>query len=124
LIIVLRNGRIWEKIFLSLILASYAIIFFYFNFRLQADKIFHQPVNKSFTAATHSEMDKSKLIIGVVINGQAKAYPIQLIGYHHQVMDTIGKTPVMITYCTVCRSARVFSPIVNRKLESFRLCLY
>ncbi|HEY8734234.1 MAG TPA: DUF3179 domain-containing (seleno)protein, partial [Puia sp.] len=121
LIIVFKNGRTWEKILLPIILVLYAVVFFYFNFRLQADDIFHQPVNKSFTVATNSEMDKSKLIIGVVIDGQAKAYPIQLIGYHHQVMDTIGKTPVMITYCTVCRSARAFSPIVNGKLESFRL---
>ena len=97
LIIVFRNGRIWEKILLPLILVSYAILFFYFNFRLHADSIFHQPVTKSFTGAAKSEMDKSKLIIGVMIDGQAKAYPIQLIGYHHQVMDTIGKTPVMIT---------------------------
>jgi len=121
LVLVFKNGRTWEKIFLPLILASYAVVFFYFNFRFQADDIFHQPVNKSFTVAANSEMDKSKLIIGVVIDGQAKAYPIQLIGYHHQVMDTIGKTPVMITYCTVCRSARVFSPIVKGKPESFRL---
>ena len=121
LISVFKNGRTWEKIFLSSILASYAVVFFYFNFRLPADKIFYQPVNKSFTVATNSDMDKSKLVIGVVIDGQAKAYPIQLIGYHHQVIDTIGKTPVMITYCTVCRSARVFSPIVNGKQESFRL---
>jgi len=121
LIIVFRNGRTWEKILLPLVLVSYTILFFYFNFRLQADSIFHQPVTKSFSGAAKSEMDKSKLIIGVMIDGQAKAYPIQLIGYHHQVMDTIGKTPVMITYCTVCRSARVFSPMVNGKLESFRL---
>jgi hypothetical protein len=121
LISVFKNGRTWEKILVPLILVLYAVVFFYFNFRLQADDIFRQPVNKSFTVATNSEMDKSKLIIGVVIDGQAKAYPIQLIGYHHQVMDTIGKTPVMITYCTVCRSARAFSPIVNGRLESFRL---
>jgi len=120
-IIVFKNGRIWATILLSSILISYSLIFFYFNFRLQADKIFHQPVNKSFTLAANSEMEKSKLIIGVVINGEAKAYPIQLIGYHHQVMDTIGNTPVMITYCTVCRSARIFSPTVNGKPESFRL---
>ena len=107
LIIVFKNGRIWEKIFLSLFLLLYAFVFFFFNFRLQAENIFHQPVNKSFTVASNSAMEKSKLIIGVVIDGQAKAYPIQLIGYHHQVMDTIGKTPVMITYCTVCRSGRV-----------------
>jgi hypothetical protein len=93
LVTVFKNGRIWEKISLSLILVSYAVVFFYFNFRLQADNIFHQPVNKAFTVAANSDMDKSKLIIGVVIEGKAKAYPIQLIGYHHQVMDTIGKTP-------------------------------
>jgi Protein of unknown function (DUF3179) len=121
LIIVFKHSSIWEKIFLLLILVAYAGVFFYFNFRLEADKIFHQPVNKSFTVASRSDMDKSKLIIGVIIDGQAKAYPIQLIGYHHQVMDTIGRTPVMITYCTVCRSARVFNPIVNGKIESFRL---
>lgn len=121
LVIAFKNGRIWEKIFLSLTLISYTILFFFFNFRLQAQNIFRQPVNKSFTVAAHSEMEKSKLIIGVMIDGQAKAYPIQLIGYHHQVTDTLGKTPVMVTYCTVCRSGRVYSPIVNGKLETFRL---
>jgi hypothetical protein len=116
-----KNDRTWAKILLTLVLVSYGAVFFAFNFRLQADKIFYQPVNKSFTFASDSDMDKSKLVIGVMIDGQAKAYPIQLIGYHHQVVDTVGKTPVMITYCTVCRSARVFSPTVNGKLESFRL---
>ena len=116
-----KNGRTWAKILLPLTLISYGILFYAFNFRLPADKIFFQPVNKSFTIASDSDMDKSKLVIGVMIDGQAKAYPIQLIGYHHQVIDTIGKTPVMITYCTVCRSGRVFSPMVNGRQESFRL---
>ena len=116
-----KNGRTWAIILLPVILLAYCLVFFVFNFRLQADRIFYQPVNKSFTFAGNSDMDRSKLVVGVVIDGQAKAYPIQLIGYHHQVMDTIGKTPVMITYCTVCRSARVFSPIVNGKQETFRL---
>ena len=116
-----KNGRTWAKILLPLILVSYGIIFYAFNFRLPADKIFYQPVNKSFTTASDSDMDKSKLVIGVMIDGQPKAYPIQLIGYHHQVIDTVGNTPVMITYCTVCRSARVFSPMINGRQESFRL---
>ena len=121
LIAVFKTNKTWPKVLLPLVLLAYAALFFTANYRFEADKIFYQPVNKSFAFATNSEMDRSKLIIGVVIDGQAKAYPIQLIGYHHQVVDTIGKTPVMITYCTVCRSARVFSPIVNGKLESFRL---
>jgi hypothetical protein len=121
LIAVFKRGRIWEKIVLPLILAVYAVVFFAFNFRLPADKIFYQPVNKTFTNANDSDLDRSKLVIGVVIDGQAKAYPIQLIGYHHQVIDTVGKTRVMVTYCTVCRSARIFNPLVNGKQENFRL---
>ncbi|HLX91949.1 MAG TPA: DUF3179 domain-containing (seleno)protein [Puia sp.] len=118
---VFRNGGVGGKIFLALIFAGYAVLFFFFNFRLQADKKFLQPVNIYFTPAKTSNLERSKLVIGVVIDGQAKAYPIQLLGYHHEVMDTIGSTPIMITYCTVCRSGRAYSPIVNGKPETFRL---
>lgn len=109
------------KIILSLILIFYGVIFFFFNYRFEADKMFYQPKQKLFVAATSDTINKSKLVIGVAINGEAKAYPIQIIGYHHQVMDTIGNTPVMITYCTVCRTGRAFSPFVNGKMETFRL---
>ena len=121
LVSVFKKGRVWEKTVLPLVLLSYGAIFFAFNFKLPADKIFYQPVNKTFATASDTDMDRSKLVIGVVIDGQAKAYPIQLIGYHHQVVDTVGNTPVMVTYCTVCRSGRIYSPMVNGKRESFRL---
>jgi hypothetical protein len=62
-----------------------------------------------------------KLVIGVTINGESKAYPIQLIGYHHQVQDSIGNTPIIVTYCTVCRTGRVFSPVIDGYKETFRL---
>ncbi len=87
----------------------------------EADKIFIKPKQKVFTAATVDTTDKNELVIGVVINGEAKAYPIRIVGYHHQVMDTVGNTPVMITYCTLCRAGRVYSPFVNGKKASFRL---
>lgn len=121
LIAVFKKGRTWEKIVLPLVLLSYAFVFYAFNFRLAADTIFYQPVNKNFATASDSSMDKSKLVIGVVVDGQAKAYPIQLIGYHHQVVDTLGSAAVMVTYCTVCRSGRVYSPMVNGRQETFRL---
>lgn len=52
---------------------------------------------------------------------EASAYPIQFIGYHHQVRDTVGGQPVMVTYCTVCRTGRVFLPKVQGAAETFRL---
>jgi hypothetical protein len=121
LVYVFRNGKIVDKILLPLMLLVYGVLCYFFNYRLPAERIFRQPVNKSFAMAARSGTEGSKLIVGLVIDGQAKAYPIQLIGYHHQMVDTIGKTPVMITYCTVCRSARAYSPVVNGKVESFRL---
>jgi hypothetical protein len=99
----------------------YAVVFFFFNFRFQADKMFYQPQYKNMVAANSNKMPLEKLVVGVSINGEAKAYPVQLIGYHHQVRDTVGGTPVMVTYCTVCRTGRVYSPMVNGKPETFRL---
>ena len=62
-----------------------------------------------------------RLVLGVQINGQARAYPIQYIAYHHQVTDTVGGKPIMVTYCSVCRSGRVFEPRISGKQDAFRL---
>jgi hypothetical protein len=118
---IFRQKVKWKKIFLSVVLIFYAVIFFFFNFRFEADKMFYQPQSKLFATAADNKIKDSRLVIGVTIKGEARAYPIQLIGYHHQVIDTIGNTPVMITYCTVCRTGRAFSPFVNNKQEDFRL---
>jgi len=109
------------KILTGAVLTLYAVIFILFNFRFQADKMFYQPEIRNFASAIGNKTDSNKLIIGIEISGQARAYPIQIIGYHHQVKDTVGNTPVMITYCTVCRTGRVYSPYVNGKPEMFRL---
>jgi hypothetical protein len=117
---IFTRGSIFEKSIVSIGIIGYGVVFYFFNFNLEADKIFFQPTVNANVAVTDS-VERSKLVIGVAINGQSKAYPIQLIGYHHQVRDTVGNTPIMITYCTVCRTGRVFSPLVNGRLESFRL---
>src|SRR5206468_83632 len=82
---------------------------------------FYQPRHKNVVTVADNKVGLNKLVIGVTLNGEAKAYPIEIIGYHHQVQDTIGGTPVIVTYCTVCRTGRVFSPFVNGKKENFRL---
>ena len=115
-----RQSKLWQKMVLAAVLVLYAVIFYFFNFRFEADKMFYQPKHKNFAAVNTSGAD-TVLVIGVALNGEAKAFPIQIIGYHHQVSDTIGNTPAIITYCTVCRTGRVFSPIVNGKPEVFRL---
>ena len=98
------------------IIATYAL-----NFRFLAEKMFYQPESKIFLLSGKNKIAKNKLVIGVYFNGEAKAFPIEIIGYHHQVRDTVGGEDLMITYCTVCRTGRVYSPVVDGQLENFRL---
>ncbi len=102
-------------------LAFFAFVFYLFNFRFLADKMFYQPQHKIFTDPSSNKIPAKNLVLGVSLNGESKAYPLEIIGYHHQVRDTIGGTPAIITYCTVCRSGRVFSPFIEGKPENFRL---
>jgi hypothetical protein len=98
-----------------------AFIIYMANFSMAADAMFKQPKKFSLTNASENKVDSNRLIIGVNINGEAKAYPIRFLGYHHHVQDTVGGKPIMVTYCTVCRTGRVYEPIVNGKRETFRL---
>lgn len=113
--------RIWGKTIFIFFMLLYAVVFYLVNFKFLADKMFYQPKNKNMVDFNTHKINAEKLIIGVVINDEARAYPLEIIGYHHQVQDTVGGQPVMITYCTVCRTGRVFSPVVNGRKENFRL---
>ena len=92
-----------------------------FNFRMAADHMFYQPGHLQLKAVPGNRVKADREVLGIEVNGQAKAYPIQYIGYHHQVVDTIGGQAVIVTYCTVCRTGRVFRPLVNGQPETFRL---
>jgi hypothetical protein len=110
-----------EKIIILLLATIYVAIFYVFTFQMEADKMFYQPTKVVTASLSNNKIRSNKLVIGVVMDSIAIAYPIQLIGYHHQVVDTINNKAIMVTYCTVCRTGRVFSPIVNGKQETFRL---
>jgi hypothetical protein len=118
---VFARKRLWSKIAVSVILILYAVVFYFFNFKFLAEKMFYQPQHKGVVSVDENKVPLNKLVIGVALNGEAKAYPIQIIGYHHQVQDTIAGEPIIVTYCTVCRTGRIYSPMVNGRKESFRL---
>lgn len=116
----LRTGGWLKRIGVLLPLALAATVFYLFNFKFMADKMF-LPVEHKVMAAVKDSGGANDLVIAVERNGEARAYPIELIGYHHQVLDTIGGEAVMVTYCTVCRTGRAYSPVVNGEPETFRL---
>ena len=103
------------------LLFFWLFVFYNSNYRLQADRMFYQPENKILVQHSSNKVSDHSLVLGVSVNHQAKAYPIEIIGYHHQVRDTVGGEPIMVTYCTVCRTGRVYSPMVDGEPEDFRL---
>ena len=112
----------WKRKWLLIFpIAIVGIVVYMANFVMAADHMFYQPEKVLMVHAAENKIDSNRLVIGVVNNGEAKAYPIQFLGYHHQVQDTIGGKPMLITYCTVCRTGRVYEPVVNGKQEKFRL---
>jgi len=105
---------------LAAALGTIAIVWI-FNFQMTAESIFKQPRTLAFEGKAENKLHEGATVIGVAHNGEAKAYPIRFLVYHHQVRDTIAGKPVMVTYCSVCRTGRVFEPIVNGHPEKFRL---
>ncbi len=112
----------WKNRWVPLVLLCILVAVIYFsNYFMAADHTFYQPTHITFRTAASNQVDSNRLVIGVVHQGIAKAYPIQFIGYHHQVTDSLGGIPILVTYCTVCRTGRVYKPIVNGRHETFRL---
>ncbi|MEP7109504.1 MAG: DUF3179 domain-containing (seleno)protein [Ferruginibacter sp.] len=112
----------WKSKWLLLLpLGILAAVIYMVNFEMAADHMFYLPKKLVMVNAAANTVDTNRLVIGIVNNGEAKAYPIRFLGFHHQVQDTIGGKPVIVTYCTVCRTGRVFEPTVAGKHEQFRL---
>lgn len=44
-------------------------------------------------------------VFGVVVNDEARAYPLRIIDNHEMANDIIGGVPVSIAYCTLCGAA-------------------
>jgi hypothetical protein len=47
-------------------------------------------------------------VIALEIDGEARAYPLQILTWHEIVNDSLGGTPVAVTFCPLCNSAITF----------------
>jgi hypothetical protein len=54
-------------------------------------------------------------VIGLEINGEARAYPIEWIKEPQIVEDIVGGTPIIVTYCAACRTVNALSIEFERK---------
>lgn len=78
--------------------------------------------------ALHKELRKAhigkalvddELVIGVEINGEARAYPQRILALHELYHDTLGGEPILVTYSPLTDSAMVFDRRVAGKIRDF-----
>ncbi len=66
-----------------------------------------------------SWLAEAEPVIALEINGDARAYPIQIVTWHEIVNDEVGGQPVIVTFCPLCNSAIVFSREVDGEVYEF-----
>jgi hypothetical protein len=62
------------------------------------DLMFHAVEHPEFASAAEAKLDADDKLIVVKIGGDARAYPIREMGYHHVVNDVVGGTALVATY--------------------------
>lgn len=65
--------------------------------------------NPEVTSAAEAEwLDDDDIIFGIEIDGEARAYPRQIMEVREMVNDTLGGRDLGIPYCTLCGSAQAY----------------
>lgn len=60
--------------------------------------LFHPVADPGFIPAAQAQIKPGDIVLDVGIGGQAKAYPVLEMAYHHLVNDQLGGVPIVATY--------------------------
>lgn len=74
---------------------------------------------KFIEATKDQSLAETEPVIGLIINSDARAYPLRILMWHEIVNDTVGGVPVSVTYCPLCNSAIVFERKIEGKVTTF-----
>lgn len=51
-----------------------------------------------FAPASDSPLEEDELVMGVALNGEAKAYPVTVLRIREMVNDELGGVPILVTW--------------------------
>jgi hypothetical protein len=68
---------------------------------------------KVISVAEAEYLQEGEMIFGVYLNGEARAYPLRFLDWHELVNDELGGEPIVLSYCTLCGSAILYSRRIN-----------
>lgn len=110
-----QNGKWLKKTMLVFLFIVCTLVLIASNIFMNPNRMFREPVSLIFKNGSSNNVPMKSVVIGVTYGGVSKAYPLPFIIYHHKIQDTIGGKPILVTYCGLCRSGRIFSPIIDGK---------
>ena len=58
-------------------------------------------------------------VVALEIDGDARAYPLQILTWHEIVNDEVGGLPVSVTFCPLCNSAIAFDRRLDGEVLEF-----
>jgi len=64
-------------------------------------------------------LSKREPVAVVELNGEAKAYPLQILIWHEIVNDVVGETPVVVTFCPLCNTTLAFDRRFDGRVLDF-----
>ena len=77
-------------------------------------------INPEFIAAADaSYLGISDLVLGLVINGEARAYPVKIMNYHEIANDLFLNHSICITYCPLTGSGLAHSRVIGGQESEF-----
>ncbi len=59
------------------------------------------------------------IVFGVVVNGDARAYPKRVLAWHEMAIDRIGGVDMTIVYCTLCGTVIPYESQVGGEVRRF-----
>ena len=93
-----RGSRWWRKSLLVLIFIL-TLPPVWFSRQNHFEWMFRPLPNPSYARVSETDfVDNSDYVMAVELNGDAAAYPIRQMAYHHVVHDTVGGVPIAVTY--------------------------
>jgi len=58
-------------------------------------------------------------VLGVALNGVARAYPVRILNWHEVVNDRFGERAIVVTYCPLCGTGMAFEARLGAASASF-----
>ncbi len=92
------SHRWWKKAFLVILLIP-LLASTWFARQNHFEWMFHPLAHAAYAKVSEAGfVDNADIVMAVESNGEAAAYPIRLMAYHHVVQDVVGGTPIVATY--------------------------